>query len=231
MLALIMAGGMGKRLRPLTDKVPKPMVAVGGKPIIYWQIKWLESFGVDRFVLLGGYRAQKLVSYIKSVGYADRFDFSIEKEPLGTAGAIKNAAKFIKGEKNFLISNGDNVTNQDIRRLRLRGKYMCCISIVPYRSSKGIVAFSGERVTKFDEKPIIKGYWYNAGAMLLDAGIIKLLPKKGSLEQDVLPRLAAKGLVSCVKFGNSYLNSVDSIKDRDQIDSDLKSGKVRFRFS
>ena len=56
-LALIMAGGSGKRLRPLTDKMPKPLVRVGGKPIIYWQIKWLESFGIDRFLLLGGYKA------------------------------------------------------------------------------------------------------------------------------------------------------------------------------
>ncbi len=230
MLALIMAGGYGKRLRPLTDKIPKPMIKVGGKPIIYWQIKWLESHAVDRFVLLGGYKANILIDYIKSIGYGSKFDFSIEKKPLGTGGAIKNAEKLLEGEYSFLVSNGDNVTDQDVTKLRLRGKYMGCVSMVPYRSSKGIVKFKGERVTKFDEKPLIKGYWFNAGATLLSKDVLDILPDSGSLEQEVFPKLAKKGMLSCTKFGDCYFNSVDSMKDFEQVDSDLKAGKVHFTF-
>lgn len=228
MLALIMAGGSGKRLRPLTDKMPKPLVRVGGKPIIYWQIKWLESFGIDRFVLLGGYRVGMLVKYIKSIGYEKNFDFSIENRPLGTAGAIKNAESLLDGEKRFLVSNGDNVTNQDVTKLRLGGNYRCCISLMPYRSNKGIVKFKGKKVVKFDEKPIIKGYWFNAGATLLDEKILDMLPKTGSLEQEVFPALVRKGMLSCVRFDGYYFNSVDSMKDFEEVDSDLRSGKVRF---
>ena len=228
MIALIMAGGSGKRLRPLTDKIPKPLVRVGGRPLIYWQIKWLESFGIDRFVLLGGYRGEKLIKYIKSIGYARQFEFSMEKEQLGTAGAIKNAQDILEGEKELFVSNGDNVTNQDVTKLKLGGRYKCCISLMSYRSTKGIVQFSGDRVIHFDEKPLIKGYWFNAGGTLLDGSILKMLPKKGSLEQDVFPVLAKKGMLSCVRFSGYYFNSVDTIKDFDQVNSDFKSGKIRF---
>ena len=223
-----MAGGSGKRLRPLTDRVPKPLVSVGGKPILWWQIKWLESFGIERFALLGGYKADKLVKYIKSIGYEKRFEFSIEDTPLGTAGAIKNAEHLLEGERSFLVSNGDNVTNQDITRLRLGGGFRCCISLMPYRSSKGMVKFSGKRVTRFDEKPIIRGCWFNAGATLLDARVLSMLPRKGSLEQEVFPALARKGMLSCAKFDGYYFNSVDSIKDFEEVDGDLRSGRVRF---
>lgn len=228
--ALIMAGGFGKRLRPITDKLPKPMVNVGGKPIIYWQIKWLESYGVERFILLGGYKADRLKSYIKSIGYWKSFEFSIEKEPLGTAGAIKNASDLLENCSAFLVSNGDNVTDQDVTKLVLGDKDMCCISLVPYRSSKGLVDFKGGRVTRFREKPLLKEYWFNAGANLVDRHVLDLLPERGSLEQDVFPILAKRGELSCVRFGDCYFNSVDSIKEMEETDRDLREGRVNFKF-
>jgi NDP-sugar pyrophosphorylase family protein len=227
-LALIMAGGSGKRLRPLTDKIPKPLVRVGGKPIIYWQIKWLESFGVDRFVLLGGYKSEKLVEYIKSIGYYDKFRFSIESAPLGTAGAMSKARKLLEGEREFLVVNADNVTNLDVRRLRLGRGQLSCLAIVPYKSTKGIVRFRGNMITKFEEKRFIDGCWVNAGIMLVSSKILPLLPRSGSLESEILPKLARVGKLSCVKFEKPYFNSADYFKDVEEIDRDLKSGKVRF---
>ncbi len=131
MLALIMAGGRGKRLRPITDNIPKPMVKVGGRPVIYWQIKWLEKRGVDRFILLAGYKSEKLIKYIKSIGYSGMFRYSIEKEPLGSAGAIRKAKALLKGEKQFLVVNGDNITNLDPRKLKLGKGMMGCLALIP----------------------------------------------------------------------------------------------------
>lgn len=228
-LALIMAGGYGKRLRPLTDKMPKAMLKVGGKPIIYWQIKWLESHGIDKFVLLGGYKAEKLISYIKLIGYFEKFRFSIESEPLGSAGAIKNAEHLLEGEDQFLVVNGDNITNIDVRKLQLNNKNMCCLALVPYRSSKGIVKYKNGKITGFEEKPLIKGYWFNAGVTLIKGSLLDKLPQNGSLEKDIFPRLAKKGVLKCTRYTKEYFNSVDSFKDLENIDKDLKSGKIRFR--
>lgn len=226
--ALIMAGGFGKRLRPLTDKMPKAMIKVGGKPLIYWQIRWLEQHGVEKFILLGGYKAEKLKRYIKSIGYDSQFEYSIERKPLGTGGAIKNAEDLLEGYNSFLVSNGDNVTDQDLGKLRLHGRFKACVSLVPYRSSKGIAKISGEKILYFEEKPIIKGLWYNAGAALISSEVLKILPKEGSLEQETFPALARRGRLSCARFGSAYyFGSVDSFKDMEVIDKDLRSGKVR----
>ena len=226
MLALIMAGGYGKRLRPLTYTMPKSLIKVGGKPVIYWQIKWLEAKGVDKFVLLGGYKAHMLVSYIKSIGYNKYFSFSTEKKPLGTAGAIKNASPLIDDEESFFVINGDNVTDIDISKLRLYNHDVCAISLVPYRSEKGIVESSRYRVVGFEEKPLIEGYWFNAGVTLASVSLLDILPKSGSLEQDIFPRLVKSRQLSCFKFRDIYFNSIDSFKDIEVIDKDLKSGKA-----
>ena len=228
MLALIMAGGYGKRLGPLTDKIPKPLIMVGNKPIIYWQIKWLERCGADRFVLLGGYRADKLVKYIKSIGYWDRFQFSIEKKPLGSAGAIRNAHRFLEGDRSFLVVNGDNVTNLDARRLKLQKGRLACLALIPYRSSKGLVKFRGDVVTSLEEKPIMEGYWFNGGVLMLSKDILRMLPKEGSLESEVFPKLSKNRKLSCVRFGGSYFNSVDSLKDLEDINRDMLLGRIKF---
>src|SRR5208282_212892 len=153
MRALIMAGGFGKRLRPLTERIPKALIEVGGRPIIYWQIKWLKSHGIDDFILLGGYRAEKLVKYIKSIGYSDNFEFSIEAEPLGSAGALRNAKGLLRDDEEFLVVNGDNVTNINVDRLQLKDGAVCCVSLVPYRSHAGVVKIKKELVVSFEEKP------------------------------------------------------------------------------
>ncbi|MHB1830554.1 MAG: nucleotidyltransferase family protein [Candidatus Micrarchaeaceae archaeon] len=229
MKALIMAGGLGKRLRPWTNNVPKPLIKIGGKPIIYWQIRWLEAQGIENFVLLGGYKAKKIIDYIKSSGYSDRFEFSVEKTTLGSAGAISNAKGLLEGEDELLVVNGDNITNIDIHRLKLGRNVLCCLSLVPYMSTKGIVNCRGNKITRFMEKPVIKGYWFNAGVALIRGRLLTSLPRKGSLEKDLFPKLARLGRLSCIKYKKTYFRSVDSFKDMEDVNKDLNSGKVKFQ--
>jgi NDP-sugar pyrophosphorylase family protein len=226
MRALILAGGFGKRLMPLTRNIPKAMVSVGGKPVIYWQIKWLRSLGIERFVLLGGHKSDKLVKYIKSVGYSGRFEFSLEERPLGSAGALKNAEKILRDDEKFVLVNGDNVTNIDIRKLRLPGKSLCCVSLKPYRSRSGIAKIRKGLVTYFEEKPILKGYWNNLGVTLISSDLLRSLPRMGSLEQDVFPKLIKQRKLACATFTRGYHRAVDTFKDYQEIDNDLRSGRV-----
>ena len=227
MRALILAGGFGKRLMPLTRNIPKAMVSVGGKPVIYWQIKWLRSLGIKRFVLLGGHKSEKLVKYIKSIGYSDQFEFSIEKRPLGSAGALKNAEKILRDDEKFIMVNGDNVTDIDIRKLRLSGKSLCCVALKPYRSRSGIAKVKGNMVTYFEEKPILKGYWNNLGVTLISRNLLKSLPREGSLELDVFPKLIRQRKLACATFRKGYHRAVDTFKDYQEINRDLRSRKVR----
>ncbi len=227
MRALILAGGFGKRLMPLTKSIPKTLVSVGGKPILYWQIKWLESFGINNFVLLGGHKADKIVKYVKSIGYSDKFKFSIEKEPLGSAGALRKASSLLANEEKFILSNGDNITDINVKKLHLPGKTLCCISLKPYRSRAGIATVKNNLVTSFEEKPVLKGYWNNMGVSLISNKLLKYLPKKGSLEFDIYPKLIKQKRLACVTFSNNYHRAVDTFKDYQEIDKDLQSGILR----
>jgi NDP-sugar pyrophosphorylase family protein len=92
MLAAILAGGFGKRLRPFTEESPKPLVQVAGEAIIDWQIKWLKKHGVRELVILAGYKKEKLIEHLGSGSrHGVKITYVIEDEPLGTGGAIKNA--------------------------------------------------------------------------------------------------------------------------------------------
>ena len=90
MKAVILAGGYGKRLRPLTEERPKPLVEVGGKPIIEWQVNWLKSMGVDSFIVLAGYLKEKVMDHLGAGSkWGVKMAYLIEEEPLGTGGALK----------------------------------------------------------------------------------------------------------------------------------------------
>lgn len=227
MRALIMAGGFGKRLMPLTRKIPKALVKVGGKSILYWQIKWLNRNGIYDFIILGGYKASKLVGYVKSIGYSDRFEFSIEKKPLGSAGALRNAKNLLRNDGQFLVVNGDNITDIDISKLKLPGKAICCVSLKPYKSHAGVVQIRNNMVTYFKEKPVIKGYWTNLGITLIKNELLSELPKEGSLERDIFPKLIKQKRLACATYPHSYHRAVDTYKDYKEVDAYIRSGRFK----
>ncbi len=227
MRALILAGGEGRRLRPLTNDKPKPMLEMAGKPIIEWEIEWMKEYGIRSFVVSGGYMKDKLVSYL---GTGARFgvdmDFVVEDEPLGTGGAIKNVESVMKKEDLFVVANGDIITNFDLGRLINEHKHTATISLAPLRSSYGIVDTDGTRVVGFREKPIIKNTWLNAGIYVMSRDVFDYLPNNGSVENITFPKLAKEGLLDCVKFENVYWKSIDNFKDYEETTADLSSGIV-----
>ena len=112
MKAIILAGGLGERLRPLTDNVPKPLLPVKGKPIVQHAIENFKKHGIKDIVLSVGYRADKIKEYFGDGSkFGVKISYCVEDEPLGTGGAIKKASKGIK--KTFIAINGDNVADFD----------------------------------------------------------------------------------------------------------------------
>ena len=108
MQIVILAGGFATRLKPLSNNLPKSLVQINGKPFIYYQLKYFVNSGFDRFVFCLGHLSDQLVNYLNSISeWKDYFTYSIEKEPLGTGGAIINAYSLL--EEDFLILNGDNI--------------------------------------------------------------------------------------------------------------------------
>lgn len=221
MKAVILAGGFGKRLRPLTDERPKPLIEIAGKPIIEWQILWLKKFGINAFYILTGYKKDIMVDWVSK--NQERLNVSIailtEEEPLGTGGAIKRLEGFINEE--FFVLNGDILTNIDVTKLRCDNA-IASIALVPLRSPYGIVRLDSEgKVIQFVEKPLLKEYWINAGVYYTKPEIFEYLPTKGDIEKETFPKLAEKGLLKGATFDSSYWRSIDTIKDYEEANSEI----------
>jgi len=158
MKALFLAGGLGTRLRPLTNNLPKPMVPIMGKPLLERNIENLKRFGIDEIVLSTCYKPAKIQKYF---GDGSRFGVKIsyicEDEPLGTAGAIKNAERFFNDT--FLVFNADILSDFDISEMikyhREKGALATiAVTQVDNPSTYGVIEHDENGfITAFKEKP------------------------------------------------------------------------------
>lgn len=221
MKAVILAGGQGKRLRPLTNDMPKPLVEVACKPIMVHQIEWLKKYGIREFIVTVGYLKEKFIDYLGSGRkYGVHISYIVEEEPLGTAGGLKNALSLLDKEETFFVVNGDVITDIDPTKLIevLDGSVIGAIATVPLPSPYGIV-FSDCRdyIILFQEKPVIRDYWINAGLYLFKPEVFEYLPDRGDLERELFPKLADARKLKTVKYYDFTIwRSIDTLKDLEE---------------
>ena len=229
MKAVILAGGHGKRLKPLTDNLPKPMIELAGKPIIDWQIEWLKDFGIRSFVMLVGYKKERIIEHVDGIkkDLGIEVEYSAESKPLGTGGALLLARPYL-GEDDFLMVNGDVITNIDLMQMRTDA-CVAAMALVHLKSPFGIVKMSGSSIIDFEEKPILKEHMINAGVYLMKKGIFQYLPKEGDIEKTAFVELARARMLGGIRFDDVYWKSIDSMKDIDEASDDLRQGKVCFK--
>ena len=217
MKAIILAGGFGKRLKPLTDSIPKPLINILDKPIIYWQIQWLLNYKIKDFIICAGYMKNNIINYLGDGSNLNvNIEYSIEDIPLGTSGALKNCENLLDDENEILVLNGDIITNINPINLtkEINNRILCSMAVVPLQSPFGIVNFTKNSiVTGFKEKPLISDYWINGGVYSLSKKLFQHLPKPGSLENDVFPKLANNKHLKVVTYDNKLWKSIDSHKD------------------
>jgi NDP-sugar pyrophosphorylase family protein len=215
--ALIIAGGEGERLRPLTSDRPKPMIPVADKPILEYQVEWLAGQGVSDVILLCGYKAEVIQEHFGDGSrFGLRVHYSVEQEPLGRGGALKLGARLLPPDEELALGlNGDILTNQPLtpllRHHRRKGA-TATVMLTRLRSPYGITR--GDRaghIVAFDEKPMLP-HWINAGVYVLAPDFFRRLPERGDHERTTFPDLAAEGKL----FGyrsRAYWRSIDTFKD------------------
>ncbi len=218
MKAIILSGGRGKRLKPITDYVPKPLIPINNVPIIEWQIRYLKNFGIKDVIISTGYKYSHIENFLKikkNLGIS--INYSVEKTPLGTGGAIKKASKLIN-DKSFFVLNGDTITNIDLGRLKTK---MNSIAAIELRTRFGILITEKDKVLGFSEKKEIKNLWMNAGIYHLSKNIIKDLPSKGNIENVTFPKYAKSGKLNIIKFKNVKWYSIDTFKDMEECSKEV----------
>ena len=223
MKGVILAGGFGKRLKPITDNVPKPMIEILDRPIIEWQIQLLAKNNIREIIICVGYLKEQIIDHIAS---GNRFNvkvaYTVEEEPLGTGGALKNTYSLLKDEKEgFFMINGDILTNIDFKNLADKNNTNT-LAVVPLNSPYGIVDFDEQlNVTGFKEKPHIADKWINAGIYFFNEDVFNYLPDKGNIETTALPEMANQQKLKAKKFENSFWKSIDSHKDIEESSKEL----------
>lgn len=202
--ALILAGGLGTRLRSVVSDRAKPVAEVADRPFVVWMMKHLARTGrIARFVVCTGHLSSTVRDQLGDRHAGIPVVYSEEDRPLGTGGALRRALRTFDSRGNVVALNGDSYLGLDLSAMLAgfdskRTDYMLALARVPSTSRYGRVELNGNRIIQFSEKGIEGAGWINAGVYLLSpAGCRKLLeaPEVCSLEKDVLPAaMAAKRL-------------------------------------
>lgn len=197
--AAILAGGLGTRMRPFTETVPKPMLPVLGRPFLEHQIELLERSGIHNVLLLAGYLGKAIETHFGSLWRnSAHISYSYEDQPMGTGGALKLAAA--KLEDDFLLVNGDTLLDIDysafVRDFRTVGKMG---QIAAYLNSAQQVPSNLDidrdgRVASYTKRQT-SGQYVDAGVIALRKSVLALIPegRPSSLEEEAFPKLIASG--------------------------------------
>ena len=235
MYALILAGGKGERLRPLTDSLPKPLVPLNEKPILWHQVEWLKRGGVTNVIFLVGYRWEMVRQYF---GDGSEFGikpvYSVETRPLGRGGAIRMGLAHVPDEEGpVFVLNGDVITDQaptDIlshhfEKKKASSDHLASLMVVPMVSPYGLVDIDQDsNVSGFREKAELP-HWINAGIYVFERGMAPFLPEIGDHEDSTFPALAEEGRISAFQ-SRSFWRSVDSFKDLREAEAHVKQADL-----
>ncbi len=229
MRAIVLAGGKGERLRPYTTDRPKPMVEIHGRPILAYQLSWLQRHGVGEIVISCGYRCEVIREYFgDGSAYGLRIRYAVEETPLGRGGGIKAAFALLDpsaGDEPIVGTNGDILTDLDLSAMvaehRRRG-VVATLYLAQLRSPYGIVELDdGRLVRAFREKPELP-YWVNGGLYVFSPAIRPALPDLGDIEELTFPQLAAAGQLAGHP-ARAYWRPVDTVKDLTEVQHELEA--------
>ena len=252
MKVLILAGGLGSRLSEETSLKPKPMVEIGGKPILWHIMKIYASYGFNDFIILCGYKGYMIKSYFANY-YRHMADMTVDMvnnsieyhknnaEPWKvtlvdtglenmTGSRIKQVKKYI-GDEPFMLTYGDGVGDVNIPELikyhQSHGKAITMTSVQPEGRYGSLVLNDQEQVTSFQEKPKGDGAWINAGYFVCQPEVFDFIPEGDKIifEREPLEGLASAGQLFTYKH-EGFWKPMDTQRDKGQLEDLIEKGKA-----
>ena len=248
MKVIILAGGFGSRLSEYTDKIPKPMVTIGSRPILWHIMHTYASFGYNDFYLALGYKAELIKDYFlhyRSLNtdftvdlsngtveshQTDETDWRVTLVDTGletmTGGRIKRLKKFV-GNEPFMLTYGDGVANIDIDALlkfhKSHGKMVTLTAVRP-STRFGDLDFDGNRVVSFEEKPQLHEGWINGGFFVCQPELLDYIDNDNQmLEREPLERVVNDGELMAYKH-EGFWHCMDTRRDHELLESLWESG-------
>jgi len=225
--AVVLAGGAGLRLRPLTKDQPKAMVRVLNKPILQWVIEWLQHHGIKHVIIGVAYRKETVMDYFEDGSeFGVKISYSIHTVDGETGEGFRLAINRFVNDDVFVAMNGDELTNFDLKDMinfHRKHERIATIAVTNPRSPFGVVKVAENGlILAFQEKPMIPSLLVSTGVYVFSRNIKDYLPEKGRIEETTFPMLAKKKLlVGYVMKENVWL-TVNTVKDLKYAESILK---------
>ncbi|MGK7910795.1 MAG: glucose-1-phosphate cytidylyltransferase [Synechococcus sp.] len=254
MKVAILAGGFGTRLSEETHSKPKPMVEIGGKPILWHIMKGYSSSGFDEFIIALGYKGEIIKKYMMDYCVlngnftVNLLDGKVQKHPGGsrqewtvdlidtglstnTGGRIKRLAPYL-GEETFMLTWGDGVSNIDVRKLlefhRSHGKLATLTAVHP-TARFGHLELDGDQIVEFSEKPQTKEGWINGAFFVLEPKVFDYIDgDKTQWEKEPLESLARDGQLMAYKY-NGFWQCMDTLRDKRRLETLWSEGKAPWK--
>lgn len=217
MLLVIFAGGLGTRISEETDYIPKPMIKIGQKPILWHIIKYYSIFGFSNFIICGGYKINIIKKYFESLKKSTSWNIKIINtgKNSNTGERLKRVKKYIN--KRFCLTYGDGLCNVNINKLikfHKKNKSIATLTATKPTPHFGKIIFRGNKVIKFLEKNKKKESWINGGFFVCEKTIFKYLNKKNSIfESDTLTLLAKNKKLTAYKH-EDFWYCMDTLRDK-----------------
>jgi len=228
MKTVILCGGEGTRLREHTNSIPKPMVMVGDKPILWHIMKIYAHYGFNDFILCLGYKGDVIKDCFKNdEGW--NITFADTGLKTNTGGRIKRVEKYIEDDR-FFATYGDGLSDIDLNNLleyhRSKDKVATLTAVKPLSPLGMLEIDSNNMVTDFKEKPILD-YWINGGFFVFEAGVFDYIHENDALEKEVFERLAKANNLSAYKH-TGFWKCMDTYKDNLELNRMWKSNQARW---
>jgi len=179
---VLMVGGLGNRLRPLTETTPKPMLPVGGKPILQTIVEKFASYGFVNIIMCIGYKSHIIQDFFEDGSkFGVNIEYILEEKRMGTAGALSLLSKNQKPKEPFFVMNGDLLTNVNFENMlefhhQNEAKATMCVREYDFQVPYGVVNIENGQIKSIEEKPTHK-FFVSAGIYMLDASIIEKIPQ------------------------------------------------------
>jgi NDP-sugar pyrophosphorylase family protein len=217
--AVIIAGGEGSRLKPLSNNKPKAMVEINGRPMLYWALRWLKFHGVKNVVIGVAYKKEKILSYMKAnKNFGLNAQFSVHTLEGGTAQGFRLAISRFVTDKNFIAMNCDEVTNMNLAKLvyvHEKKQPLVTMALAPFHCRFSVVETARDGfISGFKFGQMLPEVPVSIGIYAFNRGILSHIPETGSIEHAVFTPLAKKRRIACYRLSeDEQWLSVNDVKN------------------
>ena len=230
MKIVLLAGGFGTRLSEYTETIPKPMIDVGGKPMLLHIMKHYAKYGFKDFYIALGYKGEIIKKFFNKNFFGWNINLIKTGRNTMTGGRLKRLKKYI-GKETFMMTYGDGLSNINLKKLlkfHKKNKKLVTLTAVRPPARFGALKLEGQHVSSFKEKPKLDEGWINGGFFVMEPEFLKFIKNDNTyLEREPLEKMAKKKQLAAFRY-EGFWQCMDTKRDKDRLDKILRSKKIKF---